>query len=116
MKSLKDDNKRTEAEFKDIRKRLEAIEAPPQTGASESIEERNTQHSDTSDHDDHDNDGIFEWSESESEVDIEAESMGYSVKTGPKIGSKVAQFLNNEIVNQGDMTKIQKFREEYCKT
>ena len=29
VKSLKDDNKRTEAEFKDIRKRLEAIEAPP---------------------------------------------------------------------------------------
>ena len=73
MKSLKDDNKRTEAEFKDIHKRLEAIETPPQTGASESIEERNTQHSDTSDHDDHDND-IVERSESESEVDIKAEN------------------------------------------
>ena len=29
VKSLKEDNKRSEAEFKDIRKRLEAIEAPP---------------------------------------------------------------------------------------
>ena len=48
-------------------------------------------------------------------MDIEAESMGYSVKTGPKIGSKVAQFLNNDIVNQDDMTKIQKLREEYCR-
>ena len=90
------------------------MKPPPQTGASESIEERNTQHSDTSDHDDHDND-IFERSESESVVDMKQE-MGYSVKTGPKIGSKVAQFLNNEIVNQDDMTKIQKLREEYCKT
>ena len=80
------------------------MKPPPHTGASESIDERNTRHSvsemsDTSVHDDHDNDDIFERSESESEVDIEAESMGYSVKTGPKVGSKVAHFLNNDVVN-----------------
>ena len=107
VKTLKNDNKV-------ILDRLEALEAPPQghTGSLKepvsSIRIRESQSRD-----------IFEASSelsgNDSEVDIEAHSISFNTKTGPKIGNKLADTLNHDLVSQDDGTQIMKLREDYVR-
>ena len=111
VKTLDDSVKTLKGDNKAIIERLEALEAPPPRNSG-SLKEPDSPLYGRESRD------IFEASASEmsgtdSEIDIEAHSISFNTKTGPKIGNKLADTLNNDLVSQEDGTQIVKLREDY---